>query len=49
MHGADELRKRNRGIAAQSVGLSQAATMRLLAYAMDRKQFGKEIINFPAV
>ena len=37
------------GIAAQSVGLSQAAYNEALAYARDRKQFGKEIINFPAV
>ncbi len=37
------------GIAAQSVGLSQAAYLEALAYAKDRKQFGKEIINFPAV
>lgn len=37
------------GIAAQSVGLSQAAYNEGLAYARDRKQFGKEIINFPAV
>ena len=37
------------GIAAQSVGLSQAAYNEALAYAKDRKQFGKEIINFPAV
>jgi alkylation response protein AidB-like acyl-CoA dehydrogenase len=37
------------GIAAQSVGLSQAAYNEGLAYAKDRKQFGKEIINFPAV
>jgi len=37
------------GIAAQSVGLSQAAYTEALAYAKDRKQFGKAIINFPAV
>jgi alkylation response protein AidB-like acyl-CoA dehydrogenase len=37
------------GIAAQSVGLSQAAYNEALAYAKDRKQFGKAIINFPAV
>ena len=37
------------GIAAQSVGLSQAAYNEGLAYAKDRKQFGKTIINFPAV
>lgn len=34
------------GIAAQSVGISQAAYNEALAYAKDRKQFGKEIINF---
>lgn len=37
------------GIAAQSVGLSQAAYNEGLAYAKDRAQFGKNIINFPAV
>lgn len=37
------------GIAAQSVGLSQAAYNEGLAYAADRKQFGKTIISFPAV
>ena len=37
------------GIAAQSVGLSQAAYTEGLNYAKERKQFGKEIINFPAV
>lgn len=37
------------GIAAQSVGLSQAAYNEGLAYARDREQFGKAIINFPAV
>lgn len=37
------------GIAAQSTGLQQAAYEEALAYAKDRKQFGKEIINFPAV
>jgi hypothetical protein len=37
------------GIAAQSVGLSQAAWNEALAYARDRKQFGKAIIEFPAV
>ena len=37
------------GIAAQSVGISQAAYNEGLAYARDRKQFGKAIINFPAV
>lgn len=37
------------GIAAQSVGLCQAAYNEGLAYAKDRKQFGKTIITFPAV
>ncbi len=37
------------GIAAQSVGISQAAFDEALAYAKDRKQFGKAIIEFPAV
>ncbi len=37
------------GIAAQSVGLSEAAYREALAYAIDRKQFGKAIIEFPAV
>ncbi len=37
------------GIAAQSVGISQAAYEEALAYAKDRKQFGKAIIEFPAV
>ena len=31
------------GIAAQSVGLSQAAYNEGLAYAKDRKQFGKDV------
>ncbi len=37
------------GIAAQSVGISEAAYREALAYAKDRKQFGKSIIEFPAV
>ncbi len=37
------------GIAAQSVGISQSAYNEALAYAKERKQFGKAIINFPAV
>ncbi len=37
------------GIAAQSVGVSEAAYREALAYAQNRKQFGKAIINFPAV
>ena len=37
------------GIAAQSVGLSEAAYREALAYAKERRQFGKAIIDFPAV
>jgi len=37
------------GVGAQSVGLSQAAYNEAIAYAHDRKQFGKPIIKFPAV
>lgn len=37
------------GIAAQSVGLSEKAYREALAYAKDRRQFGKAIIEFPAV
>lgn len=36
-------------IATQSVGLAHAAYTEALAYARSRKQFGKAIINFPAV
>ncbi len=37
------------GVGAQSVGVSQAAYDEALAYARDRRQFGKAIIEFPAV
>ncbi len=37
------------GIAAQSVGLSEAAYREALGYAKERTQFGKAIIEFPAV
>lgn len=37
------------GIAAQSVGVSEAAYREALSYAKDRRQFGKAIIEFPAV
>ncbi|MDR1667971.1 MAG: acyl-CoA dehydrogenase family protein [Bacteroidales bacterium] len=37
------------GIGAQSVGISDAAYREALAYAKARKQFGKAIIDFPAV
>jgi len=37
------------GIAAQSVGISEAAYREALAYAKERQQFGKPIIEFPAI
>jgi hypothetical protein len=37
------------GIMAQAVGLSEAAYREGYAYAKERKQFGKAIIEFPAV
>ena len=37
------------GVGAQSVGLSEAAYREGLKYAHERAQFGKTIINFPAV
>ena len=37
------------GIATQSVGIAQATYNEALEYARSRKQFGKAIINFPAV
>jgi len=37
------------GITAQSVGLSQAAYNEAKVYARERRQFGKAIIEFPAV
>ena len=37
------------GIAAQSVGVSEAAYREALTYAQERRQFGKAIIEFPAV
>lgn len=37
------------GIAAQSVGISEICYREALAYAKDRRQFGKAIIEFPAV
>lgn len=37
------------GIGAQSTGLSEAAYREALKYAHERKQFGKAIIEFPAV
>ena len=37
------------GIMAQAVGLSEAAYREGYAYALDRKQFGKAIMQFPAI
>ncbi len=37
------------GIAAQSVGVSEAAYREALQYARERMQFGKTIVRFPAV
>ena len=37
------------GIMAQAVGLSEAAYREGYAYALDRKEFGKAIIQFPAI
>lgn len=37
------------GVGAQSVGLSEAAYRAALKYAGEREQFGKAIVNFPAV
>jgi len=37
------------GVIAQSVGVSEAAYREALAYARERRQFGKAIIEFPAV
>ena len=37
------------GIVAQSVGVSESAYQEAIAYARSREQFGKPIINFPAV
>ena len=37
------------GITAQAVGLSEAACREAYKYACERQQFGKAIINFPAV
>ncbi|MFA5439545.1 acyl-CoA dehydrogenase family protein [Dehalococcoides sp.] len=37
------------GIAAQSVGVSEAAYREALSYAKERMQFGKAIMRFPAV
>ena len=37
------------GVGAQSVGISEAAYRETLKYAHERAQFGKPIIQFPAV
>ncbi|HEX5743230.1 MAG TPA: acyl-CoA dehydrogenase family protein [Flavobacteriaceae bacterium] len=37
------------GVAGQSVGLSEAAYREALTYANNREQFGKPIIQFPAI
>ncbi|MBQ5873408.1 MAG: acyl-CoA dehydrogenase family protein [Bacteroidales bacterium] len=37
------------GVGAQSVGLAEAAYREAVKYANEREQFGKAIINFPAV
>ncbi|MDP4185530.1 MAG: acyl-CoA dehydrogenase family protein, partial [Bacteroidota bacterium] len=37
------------GIGAQSVGVSESAYREALAYAKERQQFGKPIIEFPAI
>ena len=37
------------GIGAQSVGLCEAAYREALKYAHERRQFGKDIIKFPAI
>ncbi|GAF03154.1 acyl-CoA dehydrogenase family protein [Saccharicrinis fermentans] len=37
------------GIGAQSIGVSESAYREGVAYAKERKQFGKSIIEFPAV
>ena len=37
------------GIAAQSVGISEAAYREALSYARERVQFGKAIMRFPAI
>ncbi len=37
------------GIAAQSVGIAEAAYREAFSYAKEREQFGKPIIEFPAV
>ncbi len=37
------------GIGAQSIGISEAAYREAFVYARERKQFGKAIIEFPAV
>ena len=37
------------GVSAQAIGISEAAYREAVSYAKDREQFGKAIIEFPAV
>jgi alkylation response protein AidB-like acyl-CoA dehydrogenase len=37
------------GVAAQALGIAQAAYVEARRYAQEREQFGKSILNFPAV
>jgi alkylation response protein AidB-like acyl-CoA dehydrogenase len=37
------------GIAAQSIGIARAATGRAIAYARERQQFGRPIVEFEAI
>lgn len=37
------------GVAAQALGIAQAAYIEARRYAQEREQFGKSILNFPAV
>ncbi|HRS54768.1 MAG TPA: acyl-CoA dehydrogenase family protein, partial [Bacteroidales bacterium] len=37
------------GVGAQSVGIAEAAYREALKYAQEREQFGKTIINYPAI
>ena len=37
------------GVSAQALGIAQAAYVEARRYASEREQFGKSILNFPAV
>ena len=37
------------GIAAQSIGIARAVTLRAIAYALERRQFGRPIAEFEAI